>query len=137
MSEQAVVLDSCVVIDLMENPGVFNKFRAAMKGKSIRFILCDIVLNEVYRVKRFATRKVISRIAKVGKRIDIFSIDEGEKRLAQSMTERYAICHNGDNQILALCRSRSLFLVTRDRNLLRACEYAGVLAFHQKRAREI
>jgi len=50
---QNVVLDSCVVIDIIEKPTVASKLKASFRGKSINIILCDVVLDEVRRVGEF------------------------------------------------------------------------------------
>ena len=41
---QNIALDSCVVIDLMEKPKVASGMKARLRGKSVKIILCDVVL---------------------------------------------------------------------------------------------
>ena len=47
MNTQNIALDSCVVIDILEKPKVASKIKASLRGKSVKIILCDVVLGEV------------------------------------------------------------------------------------------
>ena len=128
---QKVALDSCVVIDLIEKKGFAGKLRASLKGKSVRLVLCDVVLNEVQRVRGFTSAEVISKISKlVGKKVEVSSIDDNQKILADSITVQYQFCHRGDNLILTLCKAKDFVLLTFDKMLLKACEFVGVATFH-------
>jgi len=128
---QKVALDSCVVIDLIEKPQVAFGLKARFKGKSIKLILCDVVLNEVKKVRGFTSEKIISTISKLlNRNIEIVTIDEKEKSNAKNITTQFQICHNGDNKILSLCQAKDFVLVTSDRMLLKTCQFVGVAAFH-------
>ena len=52
--KQNIVLDSCVVIDIIEKPKVASRLKASLRGKSVNIILCDIVLEEVNRVRKIS-----------------------------------------------------------------------------------
>lgn len=128
---QKIALDSCVVIDLMEKPGLAQKFRRDLRGKPIHIVLCDVVLSEVHRVRNIEPGKVISKISKIlGKKIELITVNEEEKCIAKNVSANYQICHKGDNLILALCKIKDFVLVTFDKMLLRSCEFVGVAAFH-------
>lgn len=132
---QRVALDSCVVIDLIEQRARAGRIRASLRGKPVRLVLCDVVLGEVQRVRGLAPADVVSRISRiVGKGVEVAQTDDGQRALAGSVTAQYRFCHGGDNLILALCRARAYVLLTFDRMLLRACEFAGVAAFHPSAA---
>ncbi len=60
---QSIALDSCVVIDIMEKPKVASGLKARLRGKSIKIILCDVVLDEVRRVRGYLPEKVIARLS--------------------------------------------------------------------------
>ena len=62
---QNVALDSCVVIDIMEKPKVASGLKARLRSKSIKIILCDVVLQEVRRVRGYTPEKVITKISKL------------------------------------------------------------------------
>jgi hypothetical protein len=135
---QKIALDSCVVIDVIEKPKVAFGLKARLKGKSIKVVLCDVVLNEVSRVRGLSTDTIISKISKLLNRtIEIVTIQQQQKDSAQQITNQFQICHNGDNKILSLCQARNFVLVTFDRMLLKACSFVGVVAFHPSMVRGI
>jgi predicted nucleic acid-binding protein len=128
---QKIALDSCVVIDVIEKPKVAFGLKARLKGKQIKVVLCDVVLNEVSRVRGLSTDTIISKISKLLNRtIEIVTIQQQQKDSAKQITNQFQICHNGDNKILSLCQARDFVLVTFDRMLLKACSFVGVVAFH-------
>ena len=132
---QKVALDSCVVIELMDRPYQAQKLRDKFHGKPICIVLCDVVLREVQKIRGFDPRKVISQITKLlGRKVEIVSIHAEQKILAESVTDKYQICHKGDNLILALCQTKDYVLITFDKMLLRSCEFAGIAAFHPSMA---
>ncbi len=132
---QKIALDSCVVIDLIERPGIAHALRARLRGKSLEVVLCDVVLREVQKVRGLSSKTVIGRISKIlGRRIELAKAGEHNRAAAHEITDRFQICHNGDNEILSLCRTRDFVLVTFDRMLLKTCQFLGVAAFHPSEA---
>ena len=128
---QSIALDSCVVIDIMEKPKVASGLKARLRGKSVKIILCDVVLDEVRRVRGYLPEKVISKISLLlGRKIELTQSSEQSISNANQITEQFQICHNGDNKILSLCQAKNFVLVTFDRMLLKASEFVGVVAFH-------
>ena len=128
---QSIALDSCVVIDIMEKPKVASGLKARLRGKSVKIILCDVVLGEVKRVRGYLPEKVIAKLSiLLGRKIELSEINESDKTNASQITEQFQICHNGDNKILSLCQAKDFVLVTFDRMLLKASEFVGVAAFH-------
>jgi len=128
---QNIALDSCVVIDIMEKPGVAKSLKAKLRGKSVKIILCDVVLGEVKRVRGYVPEKIISKLSLLlGRKIELSQSNEGTISDAKQITNQFQICHNGDNKILSLCQAKDFVLVTFDRMLLKACSFLGVAAFH-------
>jgi len=135
---QKIALDSCVVIDLIEKPGVVSGLKARLRGKPITIVLCDVVLQEVQRVRGLSSQKIIEKISKIlGRKIELSKINEQNKTAANEITNQFQICHNGDNKILSLCQAKDFVLVTFDRMLLKACSFVGVVAFHPSMVRGI
>lgn len=56
MTVQKVVLDSCVIIDLIEKKGLAYRLRSSLRGKSVQIVLCDVVLREIKRVRGLVPR---------------------------------------------------------------------------------
>ena len=136
MNQTQIALDSCVVIDVIEKPKVASKLKASLRGKSVKIVLCDVVLSEVYRVRGYAAKYVISKISNIlGREIELSAMEDND--LAVAITDQFQICHNGDNKILSLCQAKNFVLVTFDRMLLKACQFVGVAAFHPFMARGI
>lgn len=128
---QNIALDSCVVIDLMEKPKVASGMKARLRGKSVKIILCDVVLGEVRRVRGYLPDKIISKISKLlGRPIETTIVETSEISNAQQITNQFQICHSGDNKILSLCQAKDFVLVSFDRMLLKSCQFIGVAAFH-------
>ncbi len=128
---QKIALDSCVVIDIMEKPKVASKLKTRLRGKSIKIILCDVVLSEVRRVRGYLPEKVIAKVsALLGRKVELSVSDEESISNANQITNQFQICHNGDNKILSLCQAKDFVLVTFDRMLLKASQFIGVAAFH-------
>ena len=131
MRTENIVLDSCVVIDVMEKPRASSMLRGRLRGKQVTIILCDIVLGEVARVRGYGPERIAARISdRLGKRVRRYNSSSGDVAGAQQITEQIRGCHDGDNRILRMCQARDYVLVTADRMLLRACEFVGVAAFH-------
>ena len=94
--EQTVALDSCVVIGLMEDPGLPRRLRAGFRGKSIRIVLCDVVLGEVRRVRGLSARAVIEKVSRLlGRPVQVSNLTAEQDRSARMVTEQYRGCHEG------------------------------------------
>jgi len=138
MNTQNIALDSCVVIDILEKPKVASKIKASLRGKSVKIILCDVVLGEVNRVRGYLPDTVIVKISQIlGKKTGTSQINSEQTSNAQQITNQFQVCHNGDNKILSLCQAKDFILVTFDRMLLKACQFVGVAAFHPTMLRGI
>ncbi len=132
---QKVMLDSCVVIELIEKKRVADRLCAALKGKPVSIVLCDVVLKEICRVRGFTAAYVIGSIMKrIRKNVTVSQVSDEQRIIADSVTEQYQICHRGDNMILAICKASNFVLLTFDKMLLKTCEWVGVAAFHPFRA---
>jgi len=135
ITTQNITLDSCVVIGMIEGPRLGMKLKRGLKGKSVKIVLCDIVLSEVNRVRGYAKDYIVSKISKIlGRSVELQQTNFQEKEDAQKLSGQFLECHNGDNVILALCKIRDYILVTFDRALLRTCNFVGVIAFNPLQA---
>ena len=103
---QNVVLDSCVVIDIIEKPPVASKLKASFRGKSISIILCDVVLDEVRRVRGILPQVTVQKIGTVlGRKVKLTATTLQDETDGAQLTEQFTICHNKDSKILNLCQS--------------------------------
>jgi len=130
ITTQNIALDSCVVISMIEDPKIGLKLKQGLKGKSVKIVLCDVVLSEVNQVRGYARDYIVSRISKIlGRDVELLQTNLQEKEDAKKLSVNFLECHNGDNLILAFCKIRDYILVTFDRALLRTCNFVGVIAF--------
>lgn len=135
ITTQNIALDSCVVISMIEDPKIGLKLKQGLKGKSVKIVLCDVVLSEVNRVRGYARDYIVSRISKIlGRDVELLQTNLQEKEDAKKLSVNFLECHNGDNLILAFCKIRDYILVTFDRALLRTCNFVGVIAFNPLQA---
>ena len=127
---QSIALDSCVVIDIIEKPKVASGLKASLRGKPVNIVLCDVVLDEVRKVRGLMPHTVVEKIAKLlGKKVRLTAVTAEHEAEAQHLTEQFQICHNGDNKILSMCKARDFILVTFDRMLLKASQFVGIAVF--------
>ena len=127
---QSIALDSCVVIDIIEKPKVASGFKANLRGKPVNIVLCDVVLDEVRKVRGLMPHTVVEKIAKLlGKKVRLTAVTAENEAEAQQLTEQFQICHNGDNKILSMCKARDFILVTFDKMLLKASQFVGIAVF--------
>ena len=127
---QRIVLDSCVVIDIIEKPKVASRLKSNLRGKSVNIVLCDVVLDEVRHVRGLMPQVIVQKITQLlGKKEQLDIVTEEHKAQALQLTEQFQICHNGDNNILSLCKARDFILVTFDRMLLKASQFVGIAVF--------
>ena len=100
---QSIAIDPCVVIDIIEKPKVASGLKANLRGKSVNIVLCDVVLDEVRKVRGLMPHTVVEKITKLlGKKVQLTVVTEEHKAQALQLTEQFQICHNGDNKILSL-----------------------------------
>ena len=93
--------------------------------------MCDVVLDEVKRVRGYLPEKIVAKLSSLlGRKIEISSVGKDEILNASQITNQFQICHNGDNKILSLCQAKDFVLVTFDKMLLKASSFVGVAAFH-------
>ena len=127
---QSIALDTCVVIDIIEKQKIASRLKANLRGKSVNIILCDVVLDEVRHVRGLMSHVVVEKITKLlGKKVQLDVVTAEHKAQAVKLTEQFQICHNGDNNILSLCKARDFILVTFDRMLLKASQFVGIAVF--------
>ena len=127
---QRIVLDSCVVIDIIEKPKVASRLKSNLRGKSVSIVLCDVVLDEVRHVRGLMPQVIVQKITRLlGKKVQLTAVTAKHQEDAIQLTEQFQICHNGDNKILSLCKAQNFILVTFDKMLLKASQFVGIAVF--------
>ncbi len=132
--ETLLALDSCVVIELLTNRRVARKILRLFRGKHSRVVLQDVVFREVERKLRIPREKILEKVGLIlGKEVYIFPTTTEMKETAEKIQKQYGICHHPDSLILAASKLHSWTLLTFDRNMLRAAEFEGTMAFNPVR----
>ena len=127
---QRIVLDSCVVIDIIEKPKVASRLKSNLRGKPVNIVLCDVVLDEVRHVRGLMPQVIVQKITRLlGKKVQLTAVTAKHQEDAIQLTEQFQICHNGDNKILSLCKAQNFILVTFDKMLLKASQFVGIAVF--------
>ena len=127
---QRIVLDSCVVIDIIEKPKVASRLKSNLRGKPVKIVLCDVVLDEVRHVRGLMPQVIVQKITRLlGKKVQLTAVTAKHQEDAIQLTEQFQICHNGDNKILSLCKAQNFILVTFDKMLLKASQFVGIAVF--------
>ena len=128
------VLDTNVVIDILENRSHSRKLVRAIRGKQVRLVVCETVLRELRRVRKWSEDVVLAGLEEAFGRGRIVVSDPPKDLLthARELERRYEMAHNGDVHILAQCRMDGCALITRDGNMRQVASMMGVLVFHPK-----
>ena len=128
------LLDTCVVVDILEQPSRGHKILRSIRDKQVMFVVNETVLRELQRIRRWSTDVVMNKLGAIfGNRIAVVSQSpEGLMARAAKLKRQFELTHNGDVHILAQCRMSGYALVTRDGNMRRVASMMGVLAFHPK-----
>ena len=116
MTPERVVLDTNIVIDLLKNvPAVVDKF-LALKEAQTQFLICPIVVAEVYAGAYLREHKDVEALFDLCQRIDM-NIDTG--RIAGLYASQYAKAFSGialeDYVLAATARTHRCPLWTHNR----------------------
>ena len=130
------MLDTNVIIDILENRSHSRKLVRAIRGKQVRLVVCETVLRELRRVREWSEDVVLTGLEELfgRKRIVVSDPPKDLKTHAKELERRYEMAHNGDVHILAQCRMDGCALITRDGNMRQVASMIGVLVFHPKHA---
>lgn len=133
------VLDTNVVIDILENRSHNRKMVRAIRGKQVRLVVCETVLRELRRVRKWSEDVVLAGLEEAFGRGRIVVSDPPKDLLthARELERQYEMAHNGDVHILAQCRMDGCALITRDGNMRQVASMMGVLVFHPKHAHRL
>lgn len=133
------VLDTNVVIDILENRSHNRKLVRVIRGKQVRLVVCETVLRELRRVRKWSEDVVLAGLEEAFGRGRIVVSDPPKDLLthARELERQYEMAHNGDVHILAQCRMDGCALITRDGNMRQVASMMGVLVFHPKHAHRL
>ena len=133
------VLDTNVIIDVLEKPGVAETIRCGLRGKSIKLVVCEMVLHELKRVRAWSRQRVVDGLESAfgKKRILVSTSPADIKDKARLIRYKFELAHAGDDCILAQCQMYGWMLLTRDRKMRMIATVLGILAFSPQKANEL
>lgn len=132
--EVLLALDSCVLVEILKNSKMAKKVVRLFRGKHSRVVLQDVVFYEVEKILKIPREKILEKVANIlHKEVYVFQTTDEIKSLAKRIEKQYGICHYPDSLILAASKIHSWALLTFDRDLLRAAEFEGTMAFNPSR----
>jgi predicted nucleic acid-binding protein len=135
--QERVVLDACVIIELLRRTRLSSRILGFFKGRSARVELQDVVIAEVSRITALSKSQIIHKISNLlHQTMYVFVTTDAIKLEALNLTRIYCyLCHFPDSLILASCKLRSWTLLTLDRNMAGCAELDGIRVFnpHSKR----
>lgn len=132
--EVLLALDTCVLVEMLTNFKISQKILRLFRGKHSCIVLQDVVFAEAEKILRIPREKILEKVINIlHKEVFIFSTTTEMKSVAKIIEKQYGICHHPDSLILAASKIHSWTLLTFDRNLLRAAEFEGTMAFNPVR----
>ena len=128
------VLDTNVIIDILENRSYSKKVVRAIRSKQVRLVVCETVLRELQRVRQWSENVVLARLEEAfgRERITVSDPPQDLRAHADKLKSLYEMAHNGDAHILAQCRMNGCALITRDGKMRQVADMMGVQVFHPK-----
>ena len=129
--ETMLALDSCVVIGAIRSPRLAKKILRLFRGNHSRIVLQDVVLREAQKILGLSKEVIIEKITSIlRKEIFVFATTDEMKKQALVIEKKYGVCHYPDSIILVSAKIFSWTILTLDRNMLRAADFEGILAFN-------
>lgn len=134
--ETMLALDSCTLIGTLRSPKLARKILRLFNGTHSRIVLQDVVIKEAQKILHLSREEIIERISSLlRKEVFVFVTTEKMRIKAQELENQYHVCHYPDSIILTAAKMFSWTILTLDRNMLRAADFEGILAFNPMKAR--
>jgi len=124
------VLDSCAVINILENRSVADLIKCHIDTENSRVYLNSVSLDEVSR-KGYNKKKVVSKISEfLDTLVIVKDVTDENHVTAQRLEHDCSLIHHGDSAIAAFSLDNKSTLVTYDKDLLKGCHIVGIPTFN-------
>ena len=124
------VLDSCAVINILENRSVADLIKCHIDTENSRVYLNSVSLDEVSR-KGYNKKKVVSKISEfLDTLVIVKDVTDENHVTAQRLEHDCFLIHHGDSAIAAFSLDNKSTLVTYDKGLLKGCHIVGIPTFN-------
>ena len=129
ISENKFVLDTCAIINILENRAVADLIKCHIDIENSRVYLNSVALDEASR-KGYDKKQVISKIQEyLDTLVIVKEVSEENHTVAQRLEDNCPLVHHGDSTIAAFSMDNKSTLITYDKDLLKGCHIIGIPAF--------
>ena len=124
------VLDTCAIINIMENRSVADLIKCNIDVENCRVYLNSVALEEASR-KGYSKKQVISKISEyLDTLVIVKEVTEENHLEAQRLEDDCSLIHHGDSAIAAFSKDHHSTLITYDKELLKGCHIVGIPTFN-------
>ncbi len=124
------VLDTCAIINIMENRSVADLIKCHIDCENSRVYINSVSLDEASR-KGYSKKQIVSKISKYLDTLVIVKEVTNENHIdAQRLEDGCSLIHHGDSAIAAFSVDNKSTLVTYDKGLLKGCHIVGIPTFN-------
>ena len=125
-----LVLDTCVIINILENRSVADLIKCHIDTENCRVYLNSVSLDEASR-KGYGKKQLVSKISEYLDTLVIVKEVTNENYIeAQKLEDNCSLIHHGDSAIAAFSVENKSTLVTYDKELLKGCNVVGIPVFN-------
>ena len=129
-SENKFVLDTCAIINIMENKSVADLIKCHVDMENSRVYINSVSLDEASR-KGYSKKQVTSKISEyLDTLVIVKEVSEENHIKAQKLEDECSLIHHGDSAIAAFSVDNKSTLVTYDKGLLKGCHIVGIPTFN-------
>jgi predicted nucleic acid-binding protein len=124
------VLDTCAIINILENRSVADLIKCHIDTENSRVYLNSVSLDEASR-KGYDKKRVVSKISEyLDTLVIVKDVTDENHTTAQRLEDDCALIHHGDSAIAAFSVDNKSTLVTYDKGLLKGCHIVGIPTFN-------
>ena len=128
-SENKFVLDTCAIINIIENRAVADLIKCHIDIEHSRVYLNSVALDEALK-KGYDKKQVISKIQEyLDTLVIVKEVSEENHTDAQRLEDNCSLVHHGDSAIAAFSIDNKSTLITYDKDLLKGCHIVGIPTF--------
>lgn len=128
--ENKFVLDTCAIINILENRSVADLIKCHIDTKKSRVYINSVSLDEASR-KGYCKKQLVLKISEYLDVLVIVKEVTNENHIeAQKLEDACSLIHHGDSAIAAFSVDNKSTLVTYDKELLKGCYVVGIPTFN-------
>ena len=132
-NENKFVLDTCAIINIMENRSVADLIKCHIGRGEYSVYLNDVSLDEASR-KGYSKKQIVSKISKyLDTFVTVKEVTDENHIDAKKLEADCSLIHRGDSAIAAFSADNKSTLITYDKDLVKGCGIVGIPTFNPNR----